>query len=70
MNSSSLQEKTVKNRLLSEKEVLESITKMLRAQLAVQSALEPQTADGEEGNSTDPQKSEKPLTGEAEGDKQ
>ena len=64
------QESTVKARLSSEKEVLESITKMLRAQLAVQSALEPQEESIESSSQLDPDNKDRPSTGDAKDDKQ
>ena len=42
-----LQETTVKGRLTQEKDVLEGITKVLRAQAAVQSALAPEEEPSE-----------------------
>ena len=58
---------TVKGRLGQEKQVLESITKMLQAQLAVQSALSPE--EKPEEKSTDGSKLEdKPSTDKQQGE--
>lgn len=66
-----MQEVTVKGRLAQEKEVLESITKMLRAQLAVQSAFS--SSESEESSSPpgpNPTKSEDDPTSGQQGEKQ